>query len=247
MFKLFALVISFLLLKLGLLHAQCDTFSREILQIIKTENYIDLHDHLQPIEEIRKILHWEVDSRGDSLLKILNDSLFVSLVRNMKDIRDSIHYHELDINSIQYLDCSGTEGINSPIKIRFTVGGKLDSLNVPTWGISDYYISQELEYHNEWIITPAESFVEATNAINNIGNSKGLFTPREKELELGIKLLDEYLKINSIEYNSYLFVLGYQNEKKQTILRYIVFMDESKIKLLDLDLEKKTWVEIISE
>ena len=49
------------------------------------------------------------------------------------------------------------------------------------------------------------------------------------------------------EYNSYLFVLGYQNEKKQTILRYIVFMDESKIKLLDLDLEKKTWLELISE
>lgn len=224
-------------------YAQCDTFAHKLLHIIKTESYSDFNNYLQPPDEMIKILHWEVNDSAYALLNELNNSLYNTLVKNAKDIRDSINNKNLDINSIQYLDCFSTYGLISEKTIRFTVGGLLDSLNVYTIETSDIYISQ-LEYHSGLELLPSGNYDVVSEDITNSVKS---FNPRHDELDLGIKLLEEYLLTNSIEYNSYLFVRGIQNEFNKPILRYIVFMDESKIKLLDLDLEKKTWVEIISE
>ncbi len=225
-------------------YAQCDTFAHKLLHIIKTESYSDFNNYLQPPDEMIKILHWEANDSAYAFLNEFNNLLYNSLIQNVKDIRDSISNKSLDINTMRYVDCYSTYGIISEKKIRFTIDGVLDSLNAFTIETSNIYISKDLEYHRELEFLPSGNYDVDSD---DLTNSVKPFTPRQEELDLGIKLLEEYLMTNSIEYNSYRFVLGFQNEFNKPIFRYIVFMNESKIKLLDLDLEKKTWVEIISE
>lgn len=221
-------------------YAQCDAFSQAILKIIKTESYSDFSKYIQPTEELIKILHWENDSTSNALLQSLNDSLFHALIQNAKDIRDTIISKGNKLSSVKYENCSIGSGAASEILIRFSIDGLFDSLKVLTMETSRTYIVLPLEYHIAF--TP-----EVINFKIDHENNFATFKPQKDELELGEKYLQEYLKNNTIIYTTYRFILGYQNEKNHTFLRYIVFQANGKIKLLEVDLMSGSWAEIVSE
>ena len=72
------------------LHSQCESTSKVLWDMIKKSNYDKIDSLLLPIEQKIKIMHWPKDEKSETILRKIQDSLKISIIRSAKDLRSNL-------------------------------------------------------------------------------------------------------------------------------------------------------------
>tara|TARA_B100001063_G_C16774420_1_gene564002 strand:+ start:1403 stop:2323 length:921 start_codon:yes stop_codon:yes gene_type:complete len=72
------------------LHSQCESTSKVLWDMIKKSNYDKIDSLLLPIEQKIKIMHWPKDEKSENILRKIQDSLKISIIRSAEDLRSNL-------------------------------------------------------------------------------------------------------------------------------------------------------------
>lgn len=195
-------------------YTNCEGFSKEIVEIIKTERFDDLSKFIIPVEKQIKIMHWPKDSASMAIAKSFNDSLALSIIKSAQQLRQMFIKNEFDINNAIYLSCSSSSGTLSRITIVINANNKIDSFIVDTRHWDKIYISSSFGYQTKWSLQKGNSFTIIE------GQNYYIFKPRKEEEEKGKIILNKYLQDKKINYSGIFCTSGITDENNNDYLLF---------------------------
>jgi hypothetical protein len=219
------------------LQGQCDSISKEILNIIKTEKYERFESLIMPIEQQRKIMHWPKTEETDKILLTIKDSLKKELTMSVKQLRLELLDKGFDLNKTEFNNCQLVENklnvfiTNNENKSSFTVETlKTDKrylmlpINQLAPKLSDFQPTKE-ELENSTIIISGEKFKP--------------FKPSQKEKEKGLEILKKCVDTKKTTNKNILLADGMKDKNGAAILTFMT-VGKSDMNRYKVILEKET-------
>lgn len=197
---------------------QCEDFSKEVFDIIKSGEYNNFENYLQSIEQQRKILHWPDNNEANTILKSFKDSLKLSIIKSAIDIRNSNSANNCDFDQAEFIGCKRTYGTNSKIEISFKICDSLKSFTIQTIQTDKTYIVLPINYQSELL----EEFNKVSFTIQD-RVKYNIFSPRKDEKEKALQILKNHLDSISMTDYSALCINGLIDENENTFLEYAVY------------------------
>ncbi len=188
---------------------QCEDFSKEVFDIIKSEEYDNFENHIQSIEQQRKILHWPDNNEAKAVLKSFKDSLKFSLINSSIALRNSYSTNNCDFGQTEFIGCKRSSETNSKIEISFKICDSLNSFSIQTIQTDKIYIVLPINYQSELL----EEFNKLSFTIHN-GVKYNIFSPRKGEKEKALQILKNHLDSLSMTDYSTLFINGLIDENE---------------------------------
>ncbi|WCO03616.1 hypothetical protein [Psychroserpens ponticola] len=234
--KRITFIILFCLITMNL-QGQCDSISKEVLNIIKTEKYERFENLIMPIEQQRKIMHWPKSEEADKMLLTIKDSLKKELTLSVKQLRLELLGKGFDLNKTEFNNCQLVENklnvfiTNNENKSSFTVETlKTDKrylmlpINQLAPKLPDFQPTKE-ELENSTIIISGEKFKP--------------FKPSQKEKEKGLEILKKCVDTKKTASKNILFANGMKDKNGITILTFMT-VSKSDMNRYKVILEKET-------
>lgn len=233
-------IILFCLITLNL-QGQCDSISKEILKIIKTEKYEMFENLMMPIEQQRKIMRWPESDETDKVLLTIKDSLKNGLIASAKKIRLELLNKGFDLNKMEYNNCQLTK---NKLDIFISNNEKKSSFMVETQKTDKRYLMLPINQLAPELPTYQPKKVELANSTIIIsGEEFKPFEPSEKEKEKGLEILRKCINNQKTTNKNTLMADGMKDKNGLSILTFMTVgesgMNRYKVVLENETCEKK--------
>ncbi|MFI0431277.1 hypothetical protein [Mariniflexile sp. HMF6888] len=219
------------------LQGQCDSISKEILNIIKKEKYERFGNLLMPIEQYRKILHWPISDETDKVLLTIKDSLKNGLIASAKKLRIELLDKGFDLKKMEFNRCELT---GSKLDIFISDNEKESNFIVETQKTDKIYLMLPINELAPELPTFRPTKEELANSTIIIAGEKFKpFEPSEIEKEKGLEILKRCIDFQKKTNKNILLTDGMKDKNGLSILTFIT-VGESDINRYKVILEKKT-------
>jgi len=244
--KIFVLIV--ILIPINLF-GQCENFSKEIFEIIKSKDYHKFENYILSIVQQRKLLHWPDNQEGNDMLKSINDSLNTSIIKSAIELRNSYTLNGCNFDLAEYVGCKMNNGSISKIEVDFKICDSLHHFSIQTVQTDKIYIAFPINYESDLL----NSFEDIQPEIKTIqlnpdsdifttinGKRYKNFNPNTDELDKGKKLLRKHLEPTSTEKYSILKADGLiDNEGFKFIFFITLFGEKQEVRCCWVDLVKE--------
>ncbi len=219
------------------LQGQCEDISKEILSIVKNENYKDFDKLLMPIEQQRRIMHWEKSEESDKMLLTIKDSLKVGLINSAKKLRLDLLNKRFDLNKTDLKSCQLTE---NRLNIFISNNEKEFDFMVETLKTDKIYLVLPINQLAPKLPTFQPTEEELANSTIIISGEKFKpFEPSENDKKKGLKILEKCIDFDKIDVKNMLLTGGMRNKNGFSILTFLS-VDEFNMNRYKVILEKET-------
>ncbi|WP_152611360.1 hypothetical protein [Psychroserpens mesophilus] len=219
------------------LQGQCDSISKEVLNIIKMENYERFDNLIMPIEQQRKILHWPKSKETDKILLTIKDSLKKELTASAKKLRLELLDKGFDLNKTDYNRCQLTA---NKLDIFISDNEKESNFMVETRKTDKRYLMLPINQSAPELPTFQPTKEELANSTIIIAGEKFKpFEPSKKDKEKGLKILKKCIDTKKTTDKNILMTGGMKDKNGLSILTFMA-VEESEMNRFKVILEKET-------
>ena len=231
--------LSLIILISGFAFGQCEDFSKEIFDIIKSKEYDKFDNYLQSVEQQRKLLHWTDNKETNDILMSLKDSLKSGIIKSAIELRNSYSIKNCDFDQAKFIECRRNSGRMSELEIVFKICDSLKKIFIQTIQTDKIYISLPINIKAPELpkFTPTKEDLENSTIIIAGEKFKNI-EATETEKKKGMEILKNCIKDRNTLNQNIVFVDGMKDKNNIILLTYMCY-DKSNMKRYRVNLEKE--------